>query len=72
MSETRSYEFRDDLPMPCMGGWCRARERCAHHHSTSKIAPAERLCVAGSDGTAKPGAQVDGGSGWVRLQRVAA
>lgn len=72
MTENRSYEYRDDLPMPCMGGFCRARERCAHFHSTSKVEPAERLCASGTDGVGRPGAQVDGGSGWVRLQRVVA
>jgi hypothetical protein len=37
--------------VPCMGGWCRQRERC-QHYSASRLAqrePAERLCPKGSD-----------------------
>lgn len=32
----------------CMGGWCRQRERCAHHHSASRVI-SERLCERGFD-----------------------
>jgi len=30
--------------VPCMGGWCAQRERCAHYHAAAPMKPAERLC----------------------------
>lgn len=30
--------------VPCMGGWCRSREKCAHYYTQSPNMPAERLC----------------------------
>lgn len=32
--------------IPCMGGWCAARETCAHFHQPAWRQPAERLCGA--------------------------
>lgn len=71
MTDTRSYEYRNDMPVPCMGGFCAKREHCTHYHSSSMAEPEERMCAPGADGVARHGAQVDA-SGWVRLQRVSA
>jgi hypothetical protein len=30
--------------IPCMGGFCEVRMRCAHYHVVSKATPSERLC----------------------------
>ena len=30
--------------IPCMGGWCRSRERCANYYAQSPLTPSERLC----------------------------
>lgn len=35
---------------PCMGGWCKKRDKCPHHKAESDEDPAERLCVPSSDG----------------------
>jgi hypothetical protein len=36
--------------VPCMGGWCRERDRCAHHHAPVVRLPVpERLCPPGED-----------------------
>ncbi len=33
---------------PCMGGWCRMRERCMHYtEPTNRHKPADRLCDQG-------------------------
>lgn len=30
---------------PCMGGWCRSRDRCAHYVlGDAALPPSERLC----------------------------
>ena len=37
--------------VPCMGGWCRRRDECAHYigpHAHG-LKPAERLCAPGFD-----------------------
>lgn len=33
----------------CMGGWCAARNRCAHHLATDRRHVAERLCDRGQE-----------------------
>lgn len=35
----------------CMGGWCRKRQACAHHHAPTHpdMPPVERLCAKGID-----------------------
>ena len=38
-------------PTPCMGGWCRLRDHCAHYQAEDRAEPAERLCVPGQDGS---------------------
>jgi hypothetical protein len=30
--------------IPCMGGFCASRERCAHYYAESYLRPSERLC----------------------------
>lgn len=36
--------------LPCMGGWCAQRDRCAHYVAGDPArAPAERLCEPGHD-----------------------
>lgn len=31
--------------LPCMGGWCKSREKCLRYHSTRLSAwPEERMC----------------------------
>ena len=30
--------------IPCLGGWCLSRERCAHYYAQSDLTPSERLC----------------------------
>lgn len=36
--------------VPCMGGFCALRERCAHYHAEARWEPSERLCRPGQDG----------------------
>lgn len=38
--------------LPCLGGWCTQRQRCAHYHAASPDTPAEdgRLCKTDKDG----------------------
>lgn len=36
------------LIVACMGGWCHVRDRCAHHHSPSRVV-SERLCERGRE-----------------------
>ena len=31
----------------CMGGWCQKRDSCAHHVTTDRRVPVERLCEPG-------------------------
>lgn len=37
--------------VPCMGGWCKRRDECAHHvgDPVPGLKPAERLCAPGFD-----------------------
>jgi hypothetical protein len=37
--------------VPCMGGWCGQRDKCAHYVSVVafNLVPAERLCAPGKD-----------------------
>lgn len=36
--------------VPCMGGWCRMRDECAHYRLASAwLRPVERLCSPGMD-----------------------
>lgn len=36
--------------LPCMGGWCGERERCAYYRLADRTqAPVERLCEPGQD-----------------------
>jgi hypothetical protein len=37
--------------VPCMGGWCRSRNACAHHYAQTlpDRDPVERLCAKGVD-----------------------
>lgn len=33
--------------LPCMGGWCRSRDRCLHYvFGSADLTPSERLCGA--------------------------
>lgn len=32
--------------IPCMGGFCKSRESCAHYYAESSLTPSERLCGA--------------------------
>lgn len=32
--------------IPCMGGFCASRDKCAHYHSELERDPVERLCGA--------------------------
>ena len=39
--------------LPCQGGWCESREKCANYHfgATEILGqPADRLCLKGRDG----------------------
>lgn len=40
----------DNNVNPCMGGWCRLRDKCPNYRSDSIAKPAERLCPKGADG----------------------
>jgi hypothetical protein len=44
------YVIRAQI-VPCQGGWCRVRERCAHYSAPpiGQMRPADRLCPANSD-----------------------
>lgn len=45
---------------PCMGGWCRIRNRCRNYAAAAPgVEPAERLCVPGHDGILNLIAPVD-------------
>lgn len=35
--------------IPCMGGWCQSRDKCAHHVKGWSENPAERLCPSGEE-----------------------
>lgn len=40
----------DNDVSPCMGGWCRMRDKCPNYRADNVAQPAERLCPKGSDG----------------------
>jgi len=38
------------MTIPCMGGFCTSRDRCAHYREPSRrYEPAERLCLRGHE-----------------------
>jgi hypothetical protein len=42
----------------CLGGWCKARERCSDYHAVERTWLEERLCPPGQDDPT-PLAEVD-------------
>lgn len=47
----------------CMGGFCRSRDRCAHHHSPSRTV-VERLCDRGTE-EPEPLSELKRWEGWL-------